>query len=41
MPGWSSGISRYEIPACFGASGSVRTRVNMYWQWGASEVQIF
>ena len=23
-PGWRMGTSRYEIPLCFGASGSVR-----------------
>ena len=29
MPGWFMGTSRYEMPACFGASGSVRASRKM------------
>ena len=29
MPGWFMGHSRYEMPACLGASGSVRHSTKM------------
>ena len=41
MPGVSFSISRNEIPRCFGASGSLRTRTNSHSANCAPEVQIF
>ena len=41
MPGASIGQMKYEMPSCFGASGSVRAmRMPNFENW-ASEVQIF
>ena len=41
MPGVSIGISRMEMPACFGTSVAVRTRTNSHSAEGVCEVQIF
>ena len=41
MPGAFMSIRMYEMPRCFGASGSVRTRQNIRSAYCAPEVQIF
>ena len=41
MPGVFIGINRYEMPACLGASGSVRNRPNIMAASAALLVQIF
>jgi hypothetical protein len=40
-PGWSIVISMKLMPSCLGASGSVRTRMNIQSAVAAPEVQIF
>ena len=41
MPGVSIGQMKYEMPSCFGASGSVRAMRMPSFECWASDVQIF
>ena len=41
MPGASIGQTKYEMPWCFGASGSVRAIRMPYFEMWPSDVQIF